>query len=149
MKACFCTILAFACLLCSGADGLMDKVRNVELQSFSTHGLDAQGNLSWRLSGGTAQRNGSIVLISDFSAVFHQPGGRTYELMSPGCRFLQSLKEVKSDAPVRLVSEGIFIEGIGYDAYLESRMIRIRSSVKAVLKGNALRLEVEKTKNKE
>ena len=144
-----CIVLALAGICRLGADSIMDKVRDVTLQDFSTHGLDAQGNLSWRLTGGTAERNGSIVLINDFAAEFHQPGGRTYELKSPGCRFLQSLKEVKSDAPVRLVSDGIFIEGIGYDAYLEGRMIRIRSSVKAVLKGNALKLDVEKDKKKE
>ena len=75
--------------------------------------------------------------------MFHQPGGRSYELMSPGCRFLQSLKEVKSDSPVRLASEGILIEGIGYDAYLEGKMIRIRSSVRIVLTGKALKLDTD------
>lgn len=149
MRCLFCIILAFVALQCLGAESALDKVRDVTLQNFSTHGLDAKGNLSWRLTGGTAQRNGSIVMINDFLAEFHQADGRTYELRSPSCRFLQSLKEVKSDAPVRLVADGIFIEGIGYDAYLEGRMIRIRSSVRAVLKGYALKLDTEKVKKKE
>ena len=138
-------IYIFLCLVFQAAysDSVFDKVKDVTLDAFQTHGLDTQGNLSWRLSGETAERHGSIILIRDFHAVFHQPGGRSYELMSPGCRFLQSLKEVKSDSPVRLASEGILIEGIGYDAYLEGKMIRIRSSVRIVLTGKALKLDTD------
>lgn len=125
--------------------GLSELGQNVTLDNFSTRGLDDKGNLSWRLSGETAEMNGSIITVKEFMAFFHQKDGGIVELVSPGCRFLQSLKEVKSDSPVRVKADGLSIEGIGYDVYLEGRVIRIRSSVRAVIRGNAVKINSSKS----
>ncbi len=145
MRGILAVILLIPVILFASETGIAGLGNSVTLDKFSTRGLDSHGKLSWRLSGESAEMNGSIITVREFMAFFYQKEGGIVELSSPGCRFLQSLKEVKSDAPVRVKSDGILVEGIGYDVYLEGRVIRIRSSVRAVIRGNAVKIDGRKS----
>ncbi len=110
----------------------------MEVEQFHTQGMAPDGKVAWELDGESADLQGKVVELSSFTARIAQEDGRDARLKSTSCRFLQSLKEVKSDAPLELVAPGLFATGIGYDIYVEKKIVRIRSTVRIVLQRKVL-----------
>ncbi|MBR0458817.1 MAG: LPS export ABC transporter periplasmic protein LptC [Victivallales bacterium] len=110
----------------------------LKVESFHTQGMEKDGKIAWELEGETADLHGKVIELSLITARITQENGRDARLKSTSCRFLQSLKEVKSDAPLELVAPGVLATGIGYDIYLDKKIVRIRSTVRIVLQRQAL-----------
>ena len=138
-------ILAFGLLLSPlfGQKGNLFK-GEMEVEQFHTQGMSSDGKIAWELNGESADLRGKVVELSLFTGRIVQDEERAVQLKSTSCRFLQTLKEVKSDAPLELTAPGIFATGIGYDIYFEQKIVRIRSTVNIVLQRHV----IEETRKK-
>ena len=114
---------------------------NISVSGFQTRGLNEEGAVEWELFGQQATVKGTMTELETFKILLMQQADRQFELTSPHCRYNHNLAEVKSDAPVYLTSDGIAISGLGYDVFLDRKVVLIRSTVHIVLKGrkNSLR----------
>lgn len=129
----FVTWLFFAAAVLH-AQGVSGVGEELTLSRFHTNGLDAKGRMAWTLDGAAAEVRGSLTFIRDFQASITPEEGRPFQLSSAQCRFMHNLREVKSDSPLLVESDGLRASGIGYDIYLDRRIVRIRSAVKIVIK---------------
>ena len=108
---------------------------NITVSGFQTRGLNQEGAVEWELFGRQATVKGTITELETFKIFLMRAADRPFELTSPHCRYNHNLAEVKSDAPVYLTSDGIAISGLGYDVFLDRKVVLIRSTVRIVLKG--------------
>ncbi|HOG49574.1 MAG TPA: hypothetical protein PKY10_03205 [Lentisphaeria bacterium] len=126
---------------------------NISVNGFQTRGLNEEGAVEWELFGQQATVKGTMTELETFKIFLMQQADRQFELTSPYCRYNHNLAEVKSDAPVHLTSDGIAISGLGYDVFLDRKVVLIRSTVHIVLKGrkNSLRraLSVDEKKSEQ
>ena len=133
--------LLLAALPCMAAQ---DSVRRTRAQDFRTQGLDGDGRLVWQLSGESADFRGSVTDLKDANArivnlnnirtVIHTTAGKTFTLTSTSCHVLLALGELKSDSAIEFTSDGIKGTGIGYDIDLEHKVVRLRTTVRFVIK---------------
>lgn len=123
------------------SQSMMGTGNDVKVLDFHTQGLDDTGKAAWSLNGGEAEVRGNVTEMNNIRANFIMEGGKNIIINSPSCRFMHNLRELKSDAPLTLTAEGITATGIGYDVYLDSRLLRIRSTVKIIVKRNKLNLD--------
>ncbi len=140
-----CTISAIilAALPCIAAQ---DSSRRTRAQDFSTHGLDSDGRLVWQLSGESADFRGSVTDLKDANArivnlknietIIHTTAGKQFKLTSTSCQVLLALGELKSDSAIEFDSDGIKGTGIGYDIDLVHKIVRLRTTVRFVIKQN-------------
>lgn len=133
--------ILLAALPCIAAQ---DSARRTHAQDFSTQGLDSDGRLIWQLSGESADFRGSVTDLKDANArivnlknietVIHTTAGKKFTLTSTSCQVLLALGELKSDSAIEFTSEGIKGTGIGYDIDLEHKVVRLRTTVRFVIK---------------
>lgn len=109
---------------------------NISVNGFQTRGLNEEGAVEWELFGQQATVKGAMTELETFKIFLMQKADRQFELTSPRCRYNHNLAEVRSDAPVYLTSDGIAISGLGYDVFLDRKVVLIRSTVHIVLKGH-------------
>lgn len=117
-----------------GAENLFGVGGNLQVAGFVSRGLDSAGRTEWELRGEKAQIRGQSTELSDYKIVFTGKDGDDFTLSSPRCRYLHSAAEVKSDAPVFVEGRGVQISGIGYDVYLDAKVVMIRSTVTMKIK---------------
>ena len=117
-----------------GAENLFGVGGNLQVAGFVSRGLDSAGRTEWELRGEKAQIRGQSTELSDYKIVFKGKDGDDFTLSSPRCRYLHSAAEVKSDAPVFVEGRGVQISGIGYDVYLDAKVVMIRSTVTMKIK---------------
>lgn len=130
-------LLSLAALLAvpqGSAENIFGVGGNLEVAGFVSRGLDSAGRTEWELRGDEAQIRGQSTELSDFQIVFKGKEGDDFTLSSPRCRYLHSAAEVKSDAPVFVEGRGVRISGIGYDVYLDAKIVMIRSTVTMKIK---------------
>ncbi len=135
------TALALAALTCIAAQ---DTVRRTRAMDFRTQGLDGNGRLVWQLTGESADFRGSVTDLKDANArivnlknirtVIHTTAGQQFTLTSTSCNVLLALGELKSDSAIEFTSEGIKGSGIGYDIDLEHKIVRLRTTVRFVIR---------------
>lgn len=132
----FFTASFFLVIFCvhGRSDALLGNT-NVLVEGFQTRGLNQSGAVEWELQGQQARIKGAVTDVESFQIILHQDQGRFYELSSPKCSFYHNQDEVKSDSPLLLSSEGITISGIGYDIFLDHKIVLIRATVHIVLQG--------------
>ena len=121
--------------------------KRTSAQRFSTHGLDKDGTLKWVLEGESVNFKGNVMELKDDEArvievkncraVLHGSNGREFTLMTPSCRVLMALRELKSDSVLQFTTNGFAGSGIGYDVNLEQRIVRLRSTVHITIKHKA------------
>ena len=116
------------------AENLFGVGGNLQVAGFVSRGLDSAGRTEWELRGEKAQIRGQNTELSDYKIVFKGKDGDDFTLSSPRCRYLHSAAEVKSDAPVFVEGRGVQISGIGYDVYLDAKVVMIRSTVTMKIK---------------
>ena len=117
-----------------GAENLFGVGGNLQVAGFVSRGLDSAGRTEWELRGEKAQIRGQSTELSEYKIVFTGKDGDDFTLSSPRCRYLHSAAEVKSDAPVFVEGRGVQISGIGYDVYLDAKVVMIRSTVTMKIK---------------
>jgi LPS export ABC transporter protein LptC len=86
--------------------------------------------------GSLTARSGQV--NSDFSIIEVRDGVevatvRGYTLQTDHLTYRQEDRSIRTDAPVRLVSAGVKLDGVGMDINLESKRLRIPSRVHAVV----------------
>lgn len=116
------------------AENLFGVGGNLQVEGFISRGLDGHGRTEWELRGEQAQIRGQVTELTRFEVVFMDQRRGDFTLGSPRCRYLHSAGEVKSDAPVFVHGRGVAISGIGYDVYLDEKIVLIRSAVKMTIK---------------
>jgi hypothetical protein len=120
----FCAILPAPC----PADDLLGG-KTVVLEGFETRGTDKDGKPQWELHGEKARLRGGQYRLEDILlAVYLEQGGKA-TITSPRCVFDQARGIASSDAPLRVKSEEMTLQGEGYDFSIERRVLRIRSHV--------------------
>jgi hypothetical protein len=132
-----CLLLSLLALLAAApasAENIFGVGGNLEVAGFVSRGLDSAGRTEWELRGDEAQIRGQSTELNDFQLVFKGKEGDDFTLSSPRCRYLHSAAEVKSDAPVFVEGPGMQISGIGYDVYLDAKIVMIRSTVTMKIK---------------
>lgn len=132
----FWLLLIFS--LAAMADSFLGPGQEATVKNFHTQSLLKDGKYSWMLDGRDAVANGNLLELKNFALVFLPDNGQEYDVTSSECRFLYSLREVKSDAAIQIKSTGISASGIGYDIHLDKRMVRIRTTVKIVIQRSKL-----------
>jgi hypothetical protein len=148
-----CVFLFLAALPPLRGDNLFGSGGNLQVGGFVSRSLDSSGRTEWELRGDEAHIRGQSTELNDFTIVFMQKDSADYTLSSPRCRYLHSAAEVKSDAPVFVEGDGMSISGIGYDVYLDAKIVIIRSTVmmkikqrKGALRENVRRISAEEGK---
>ncbi len=139
-----------------------DSARRTRAQDFRTHGLDGDGRLVWQLSGESADFRGSVTDLKDANArivnlknietIIHTTAGKQFKLTSTSCHVLLALGELKSDSAIEFSSDGIKGSGIGYDIDLEHKVVRLRTTVRFVIRqseGIKLLSDKDNTKKRE
>lgn len=116
------------------AENLFGVGGNLQVAGFVSRGLDSSGRTEWELRGDEAKIRGQSTELRDFQIVFRGKSRDDFTLSSPRCRYLHSAAQVKSDAPVFVEGRGVWISGIGYDVYLDARIVMIRSTVTMKIK---------------
>ena len=125
----------------AGRSGALFGSGNVTVSGFQTRGLNQEGAVEWELFGQQATVKGTITELETFKIFLMQKAERPFELTSPHCRYYHNQAEVKSDSPVYLNSDGIAISGLGYDVFLDRKVVLVRSTVHITLKGRNNKLE--------
>lgn len=125
----------------AGQSGALFGNGNVTVDGFQTRGLNQDGAVEWELFGSQAKVKGTITELNEFKINLMQDSTRPIELTSPRCRYYHRQAEVRSDAPVQLQSDGITITGLGYDVFLDRKVVLVRSTVHITLKGRNNKLE--------
>lgn len=153
----FRAVLIITALLLAGAVA-QDTTRRTHAQDFRTQGLDSNGRQIWQLTGESADFKGSVIDLKEANArivglkniktVIHTSAGKAFTFTSSSCQVMLALRELKSDSAIEFSSDGINGSGIGYDVNLEQRIVRIRTTVRFVIKQNTgknlLQKELEK-----
>jgi len=108
---------------------------NVTLDGFETRGAGRDGKTEWVLHGGRARlRNGLYELNDIRLIVYLEEGDNQAEITSPRCVFDQARGIARSDAPLKVVSLDMTLEGEGYDLATDRKVLRIRSRVKMTVR---------------
>lgn len=107
---------------------------NVTLDGFETRGAGRDGKTEWVLHGGTARLRGGLYELNDIRLIVYLEGGNQAEITSPRCVFDQARGIARSDAPLKVVSQDMTLEGEGYDLATDRKVLRIRSRVKMTVR---------------
>jgi hypothetical protein len=101
--------------------------QTVTLDGFETRGT---GKAQWELYGKTARLHGGLYELDSIRLVVYREDGSRATITSPKCTFDPTKRVAFSDAPIKVVSEGMTLEGVGYDFAIDRKRLRIRSQVK-------------------
>lgn len=124
-------------LAATASDALLDGPllqRPAVLRNFMASGdisnQKVQG--TWQVAGQQAIVRGSQLDLEDFTMTLQEKERSSLHITSPHCQFDKADFEVKSNAPVQIISRGLEITGIGYDVYLRDRqtLIVVRDTVR-------------------
>lgn len=137
MRGILLALFLLAFLPCASAQSILGSSTTVRVDGFSTLGRSQDGMVAWELKGKFAEITANITDVRDYQLFLRRENGPLYKIRSYKCRYINALREIKSSAPIFLESEGIVASGIGYDLFLDTHVLRIRSNVK---------IDVEKTK---
>ena len=138
MKGILLALFLLAFLPCVSAQSILGSSMTVRVDGFSTMGRTPDGMVAWELRGKFAEITANITDVRDYQLFLRREKGPLYKIRSYKCRYINALHEIKSSAPVFLESEGIVASGIGYDLFLDSHVLRIRSNVKIDVKRTKL-----------
>ena len=111
----------------------------VHVDDFMSQGRTEDGAADWQLFGKSAEVSANITDVRNIRILLKIKDGVVYNVSSHSARYVNALREIKSSAPLLVESEGLKASGIGYDVFLDKKVLRIRSNVK---------IDVERTKVK-
>ena len=134
MKRFFLTLLLLTAAPLAFAQSLLGNSTTVKVEGFSTQGSSPDGKIVWELDGKDAELSVNITEVRDFTLNIQLKDGMRYAVRSFFCRYVNALHEIKSSSPLILESEAITASGIGYDIFLDSHILRIRSCVRINVK---------------
>jgi hypothetical protein len=117
--------------------------QTVTLSGFQTRGTDDDGKAQWELHGKTARLRGGLYRLDTIQLVVYLEDGDRVTITSPRCIFDQARGIARSDAPIKVVSEEMTLEGEGYDFDINRKLLRVRSRVKMKLKKAGAHLSAE------
>lgn len=148
------TLLA-ALTAAAASDTLLDGPllqRPAVLRNFMASGdiSNQKVNGTWQLAGQQAIVRGAQLELADFTMSLHEKERSTLHITSPYCHFDKADFEVKSSAPVHIISRGLEITGIGYDVYLRDRqtLIVVRDAVRIRFNNRFVRDIQDRTRKK-
>jgi len=128
------------------AESFLGAGQDVFVKDFRTRGQSGSDGSTWVMEGKDARTTSKLTRLKHFKVIFEQVNGKRWLLRSSSCNFMHTLREAKSDSAITLESEGIKASGIGYDIFLEQRIVRIRSTVKMVVRRDNFNLKDGTTK---
>ena len=108
--------------------------QTVTLNGFETRGAGHDGKTEWVLHGDKARLRGGLYELDDIRLIVYLGGGNQAEITSPRCVFDQARAIARSDAPLKVVSQEMTLEGEGYDLATDRKILRIRSRVKMTVR---------------
>ncbi len=121
----------FACV--AGAQVLTPGTgRSMTLSGFRTRGIQDDGGMRWELRGAKAVVKGTVAEVGDAVVVF-QTGDQQWRATSPACTFDQATGIGGSEAPLRVESRAMTLDGVGYDIIMDTQVVRVRSKVRMVI----------------
>lgn len=100
---------------------------DLQVTFYDVKGVE-QGSL--KASNGQVNSDFSIIEVRDGVEVATVKG---YTLQTDHLTYRQEDRSIRTDAPVKLVSAGLKLDGVGMDINLESKRLRIPSRVHAVV----------------
>jgi hypothetical protein len=106
----------------------------VVLHGFQTRGAGGKNKTPWELSGAKATIREGFYELEDFKVILHLEDGSEAVLTSPACKYDESRGVAESNAPIRVESDAMTLEGIGYDVLLEEKKLRVRSNVRMTIR---------------
>ncbi len=114
--------------------------QNITLDGFETRGASHEGKTEWVLNGAKARLRGGLYELDDIRLIVYLENGDKAEITSPRCVFDQARGIARSDAPLKVVSQDMTLEGEGYDLATERKVLRIRSRVRMTVRKAGSRL---------
>lgn len=109
-------------------DERLTTVNDLRLTFFDAAGVE-QGTL--RAHNGRVNADFSVVEVEGDVEIVSRSG---YTLRTERLTYHQADRVIRTDAPVRLESAGLELDGVGLDFDLEARRLRVRSRVQATLR---------------
>ena len=124
-------IVIFMLALTAGyAQNILGGSMVVHVDDFMSQGRAEDSGADWKLFGKSAEVSANITDVRSIKIQIKLKDGVAYNLSSHSARYVNALHEIKSSAPILLDSEGLKASGIGYDVFLDKKILRIRSNVK-------------------
>lgn len=130
------------CLCCLGVVALdLTGAGNMRMSSFKTRGAREDGQTAWELRGGRCVVRGGIADMDDLVLAFLQENGGRVEITSPKCAFSEGTRVGRSEAPIHVRSRALTLDGVGYDVFVDSRKLHVRSNVHMIIMKTGSRAE--------
>lgn len=109
-----------------------DAARTMTLSGFRTRGIQDDGAVRWEMRGAKAVVKGAVAEVTDAVVVFNADE-ELWRVTSPACTFNQATGIGVSEAPLRVESRAMTLEGVGYDIIVETQIVRVRRAVRMVV----------------
>jgi hypothetical protein len=106
----------------------------MRLSSFKTRGAREDGQTAWELRGGKCVIRGGIADMDKLDLTFLQGSGSRVQITSPKCAFSEATRVGRSVAPIHVRAKGFTLDGVGYDVFVDSKKLHVRSSVRMTIK---------------
>ncbi len=104
---------------------------SLTMTGFRTRGGSREdGGTDWEIKGARAVVRGVLAELEKLELTFFLREGETATITSPRCSFNQADEVGRSDAPIKLESRTMKLEGVGYDILVNEHRVRVRSNVK-------------------
>jgi len=104
----------------------------IHLQQFKTQGRGERGQ-RWFLEGQSAVIRGTVYELSGVTLRLETGADRTAVIQAQACTYYQDSGLIESAAPVHVESDGIILDGIGFDMLMAERRLRVREAVRMEL----------------
>jgi len=104
----------------------------IHLQQFKTQGRGERGQ-RWFLEGQSAVIRGTVYELSGVTLRLETGEDRTAVIQAQACTYYQDSGLIESAAPVHVESDGIILDGIGFDMLMAERRLRVREAVRMEL----------------
>ena len=123
-------LIAAACRTVSAAAFVPGQY--LECDGFQTRECYEDGTVHWQLSGETARIQGVLAEITGAELVLNLPDREPLRIWSPKCVFNERTRVGESDGPLRVQTENMVLEGVGYDVVARAgqERLRLRSRVR-------------------
>ncbi len=104
----------------------------IHLQQFKTQGRGERGQ-RWFLEGQSAVIRGTVYELSGVTLRLETGPDRTAVIQAQACTYYQDSGLIESAAPVHVESDGVILDGIGFDMLMAERRLRVREAVRMEL----------------
>ena len=106
----------------------------IRMSEFRMKENNEDGSPHWRLAGAEAVLDGPVVEMKKVELTLFLDDGQQALITSPRSTFDRDARTVSSDAPVRVVSDSLRLDGVGYDIPADRQRIYVRSNVHMVIR---------------